>query len=96
MHYDQDSVPLLSQLSSTMVSQMVTESSQSRSIGGQPLPDSAFILSNIPAERPLPPTTATKMGRARATKRKEAPTAPKKATTTKKAKAPKKGASGQP
>uniref|UniRef100_K3ZMA2 SWIM-type domain-containing protein n=1 Tax=Setaria italica TaxID=4555 RepID=K3ZMA2_SETIT len=85
------SVPLLSQLSNTMVSQMVTEN---RTIGEQPLPDSAFIISNLPATRPVPPTTTTMVGRARVAKRKEGTTSTKKVSAPKK-KDPKKGASRQ-
>jgi hypothetical protein len=48
-------------------------------------------MSNIPAQRPLPPTTATKAGRSRAGKRKEiSARAPKMSKARKKAKAPKK------
>lgn len=35
-----------------------------------PLPDSSFIVGNRPAARPIPPTTATKEGKAKASKRK--------------------------
>jgi hypothetical protein len=34
------------------------------------LPDSSFIMSNLPAARPVPPSTATKTGKAAVQKRK--------------------------
>jgi hypothetical protein len=63
------------------------QSAQTRTIEAQPLPEPSFIMSNIPAARPMPPTTATKATRSRASKRKT--NAPKKAKSPKKAKAPK-------
>ncbi|KAK3136906.1 hypothetical protein QOZ80_5BG0444770 [Eleusine coracana subsp. coracana] len=64
---------LLSQLSNTMLTQLQHVSSQSSRMDfvSQPLPESGFILSNRPSARPIPPTTATKEGRARVSKRKE-------------------------
>lgn len=52
----------------TMLSQMAVESSQpsKRGLQAEPLPDSAYILSNQPSARPAPLTTATKEGRATA------------------------------
>ena len=100
-------MPMMSQLSSTMMSQMQAEvsvtvieflqitqhliqsnhlhsqSSQSRLLEKEPLLFSSFILSNQPAARPVPPTTATKAGRSRST-------AVKKTTATKKTAAGKK------
>jgi len=35
----------------------------------EPMPASAFIGTNLPTTRPLPPTTATKLGRSTAYKR---------------------------
>jgi len=87
MFVDDTGGPLFSQLSSTMASQMMAESAQTRTIEAQPLPEPSFIMSNIPAARPMPPTTATKARRSRASKRKT--NAPKKAKSPKKAKAPK-------
>ncbi|KAG2632857.1 hypothetical protein PVAP13_2NG127609 [Panicum virgatum] len=87
MFVDDTGGPLFSQLSSTMASQMMAESTQTRTIEAQPLPEPSFIMSNIPAARPMPPTTATKARRSRASKRKT--NAPKKAKSPKKAKAPK-------
>lgn len=76
MFVDDTGGPLFSQLSSTMASQMMAESAQTRTIEAQPLPEPSFIMSNIPAARPMPPTTATKARRSRASKRKT--NAPKK------------------
>jgi hypothetical protein len=42
------------------------------------MPDPTFIANNNPEGRPVPPTTATKTGRARAAKRKAEPTGKKK------------------
>lgn len=39
----------------------------------RPLPDSSFIISNIPVDRPVHLTTAIKQGKAAAKKRKVAP-----------------------
>lgn len=52
----------------TMLSQMAVESSQpsKRALQAEPLPDSAYILSNQPSARLAPLTTATKEGRATA------------------------------
>ncbi|TVU19798.1 hypothetical protein EJB05_35969 [Eragrostis curvula] len=54
----------MSQLSSTMVSQMMDEASQSRRQESreEPLPDCSFITSNRPVARAMPLTTATKAG----------------------------------
>ena len=41
------------------------QSTQSRIQVNQPLPDSAFISSNVPAARPMPLTTISKSGRKR-------------------------------
>ena len=60
-----------------------SQSSQSRLLEKEPLPFSSFILSNQPAARPVPPTTATQSRRSR-------PTAVKKTTATKKTTAGKK------
>ena len=89
--FGETNMPMMSQLSSTMMSQMQAEvsvtvieflqitqhliqsnhlhsqSSQSRLLEKEPLPFSSFILSNQPAARPVPPTTATKAGRSRST-----------------------------
>ena len=64
------------------------QSAQTRTTEEQPLPKPSFIMSNILAARPVPPTRATKAGRSRASKRKAV--TPKKSTTPKKAKAPNK------
>ncbi|CAO2149444.1 unnamed protein product [Urochloa humidicola] len=101
LHFGQGSGPPLSQITSTMLSQMQAESSQVRTVEQQPLPPSSFIASNLPAARPIPPTTATKAGRAMANKRKRGDgtatsskgAAPKKGPATKKASVAKKGAS---
>ena len=45
----------------------------------EPLPDPAFIMSNLPAARPVPPSTATKKGRGAAGKRKAPGSAKEKA-----------------
>ncbi|CAO2143657.1 unnamed protein product [Urochloa humidicola] len=62
---DTGSQQLLSQLSRPMVSQLVEETTHSRlqDLRAAPLPDSAYILSNLPDARPEPLTTATKAGR---------------------------------
>ena len=44
----------------------------------EPLPDCVFIQSNLPAPRPVPPTTATKEGRAKMTKKPRKNPAPEK------------------
>lgn len=57
---------LMSQLSSTMMSQMTAEGSQSSRLllHHGPLPDSEFVQNNRPRARPgVPLTTATKAGR---------------------------------
>ena len=56
----------MSQLSSTMMSQMTAEGSQSSMLllNHGPLPDSEFVQNNRPRARPgVPLTTATKAGR---------------------------------
>ncbi|TVU29809.1 hypothetical protein EJB05_21396, partial [Eragrostis curvula] len=66
--------PLLSQLrNNSMLFQMQGEASQSSRTERvpEPLPDSNFIMTNRPSARPVPPTTATKKGRGRISKRKE-------------------------
>ena len=42
------------------------------------MPDSSFIMSNIPTSRPVPPTTAIKAKRPRAVNRRKDGEAPKK------------------
>jgi hypothetical protein len=48
------------------------------------LPDPAFIMSNLPTARPVPPTTATKKGRGAGGKRKASASAKEKAKDAKK------------
>jgi hypothetical protein len=43
--------------------------SSTRQVHPQPLPDSTFIMSNIPSSRPVPPTTATKAKKTTKTKK---------------------------
>lgn len=50
----------------------------------EPLLDPAFIMSNLSAARPVPPTTATKKGRGAAGKRKASASAKEKAEDAKK------------
>ncbi|WVZ62371.1 hypothetical protein U9M48_012129, partial [Paspalum notatum var. saurae] len=66
---------LMSQMSSTMLMQMMEQGKQLAisSIVPQPLPDSVFIDSNRPLPRPAPLTTATKQGRNTARKMNGAP-----------------------
>ncbi|CAO2194395.1 unnamed protein product, partial [Urochloa humidicola] len=65
---EQHDAQLLSQFSTnTMLSQMMTHPTQSSRMEQptQSLPDCAFILANQPTSRPVPPTTATKAGKAK-------------------------------
>ncbi|KAL6615789.1 hypothetical protein ACP70R_038059 [Stipagrostis hirtigluma subsp. patula] len=82
--------PLLSQLTNTMLSQMDELPSQTSRVELRPLPDSLYISANRPAPRPVPPTTATKEGRARIGKRKAPTEASTKTTGTKKSTSSKK------
>ena len=75
-----------------MLSQQTTTTMQSQALG--PLPDSQFILSNQPVQRPQTLTTSTKTGRAAATARKRPP-ATKKPPPTKKPRTTKKSANQQ-
>ncbi|CAO2164133.1 unnamed protein product [Urochloa humidicola] len=67
---------MLSQLDAEHSSQVST-----RDLQPPPLPDSTFIMSNIPASRPVPPTTATRKGTTRSTKHKATTDPAKKAPT---------------
>jgi len=77
--YNDASVPqgssqLLSQMSTTMLTQMTNEGSiPSRLVQNLgPLPDAEFVVSNSPTERPgVPMTTATKAGKQATTKKKK-------------------------
>ncbi|EEC83475.1 hypothetical protein OsI_28987 [Oryza sativa Indica Group] len=76
---------LLTQIPNAMVSQMFDESSQvsQMNLAPGPLPDNQFVMTNTPTVRPTLLTTATKAGKARATKRKAAVVAPAKKATKK-------------
>ncbi|CAN6220049.1 unnamed protein product [Urochloa humidicola] len=72
MHFEQGSEPLLSQLTETMISQLDARSTQisTRQSQSGPLPDSTFIMTNLPSmSRPMAPTTATKNGRGKRAKK---------------------------
>ncbi|CAD6221385.1 unnamed protein product [Miscanthus lutarioriparius] len=63
-------VPVMSQVENPMLSQLLDEASQNmRHIPStSPLPDSTYIISNLPPARHTPLTTATKTGRTSRTK----------------------------
>ncbi|KAK3139961.1 hypothetical protein QOZ80_5AG0393340 [Eleusine coracana subsp. coracana] len=63
---------LMTQLSSTLLSEMMGQASQSSVLSQPqgPLPEPDFILTNRPIARAAPLTTCTKEGKAAATKRK--------------------------
>ncbi|BAS85489.1 Os03g0648200 [Oryza sativa Japonica Group] len=74
---------LLSQLGSTVFSQMADQPNQSSVLSQQqgPLPDPAFIMSNIPSARPAPLTTNTKLGKSVALKKRKTTTGNKKSAS---------------
>ncbi|CAO2186353.1 unnamed protein product [Urochloa humidicola] len=72
-------VNLLSEINNPMVKELMqlpTPSSRVDPIP-QPLPECAFVEANVPAARPLPPTTVTKEGKAKMAKKVRKNPAPK-------------------